>query len=64
MRGSKPTPIVLSDRQQSILNQILKRHSSSQQQVQRVKMILTMASGLNNQQTASRCLFNRSLALL
>lgn len=48
MRGPKPTPIELSERQQAILEQILRRHSSSQQQVKRVRIILTMASGKNN----------------
>jgi protein-tyrosine-phosphatase len=52
MRGPKPTPIKLSERQQSILEQIVRRHSSSQQQVKRARLILTMASGKNNQQTA------------
>lgn len=52
MRGPKPTPIELSERQRTILEQIVRRHSSSQQQVKRVTLILTMASGKNNQQTA------------
>lgn len=53
MRGPKPAPIKLSERQQAILKQILRRHSSSQQQVKRVRLMLTMASGKNNQQTAT-----------
>jgi putative transposase len=52
MRGPKQTPIELSERQRTILEQIVRRHSSSQQQVKRVTLILTMASGKNNQQTA------------
>lgn len=52
MRGPKPTPIVLSDRQRSVLEQIVRRHTSPQQQVRRAKLILSMAVGKNNQQTA------------
>lgn len=63
MRGPKPTPIILSERQLGIINQIVRRHSSSQQQVQRVKMILTMASGLNNQQTAREVGVHRETVL-
>lgn len=54
MRGPKPTPIELSDRQRGILEQILRRHSSSQQQVKRARVILTLAVGKNNQQTAQQ----------
>ena len=52
MRGPKPTPIELSERQRTILERIVRRQSSSQQQVKRAKLILTMALGQNNQQTA------------
>jgi len=50
MRGPK-VPILLSERQKEILEKIRRRHS--QQQVKRAQLILTMASGKNNQQTAS-----------
>lgn len=52
MRGPKPTPIELSDRQRSLLKQIVRRQTSPQQQVRRAELILSMDSGNNNQQTA------------
>lgn len=52
MRGPKPTPIDLSDRQRSLLKQIVRRQTSSQQQVRRAKLILSMDKGNNNQQVA------------
>ncbi len=52
MRGPKPTSIELSGRQKSILEQLARRHSSPQQQIGRVKLILSIAEGKNNQQTA------------
>lgn len=63
MRGPKPTPIELSERQRAILEQIRRRHSSCQQQVNRVRLILTMASGKNNQQTATECGMHRETVL-
>ena len=52
VRGPKPNPIELSERQISILEKILRRHTSTQQLVRRAKLILTMNAGKNNQQTA------------
>ncbi|WP_414588453.1 helix-turn-helix domain-containing protein [Scytonema sp. PCC 10023] len=52
MRGPKPTPIELSERQSELLERILRRHSSCQQLVKRVQLIQTMAAGNNNQQAA------------
>lgn len=52
MRGPKPTPIELGDQQRLVLEQIVRRQNSSQQQVRRAKLILSMAEGKNNQQTA------------
>ncbi len=52
MRKPKPTSIELSERQKSILEQMARRHSSPEQQIRRVKLILSMAEGKNNQQTA------------
>ena len=62
MRGPKPTPIELSDRQRSLLKQIVRRQTSPQQQVRRAKLILTMASGKNNQQTAQHLDVHRETA--
>lgn len=52
MRGPKPTPIQLIYRQRSILEQIVRRQTSPQQQVRRAQIILCMGEGKNNQQTA------------
>ncbi len=53
MRGPQPIPIYLSDRQQQILEKIAKRHQTPQQLGKRVRMILLMAQGKNNQQAAN-----------
>lgn len=52
MRGPKPTRIELSQQQQSLLEQIVRRQTSPQYQVRRAKIILCMGEGKNNQQTA------------
>lgn len=54
VRGPKPTPIELSDRQRSLLEQIVRRQTSPQQQVRRARLILSIDKGNNNQQTARR----------
>ena len=46
--------IELSDRQQRILQQLLRRQSSSQRLVRRVNIILAAADGSNNEQIAKR----------
>lgn len=63
MRGPKPTAIVLSERQRCILEQIVRRQTSPQQQVRRAKIILTMAEGKNNQQTAQNLKVHRETVL-
>ena len=50
MSGPQPIPINLSDRQQKILEKIVKRHQTPQQLGKRIKLILLMAEGKNNQQ--------------
>lgn len=52
MRGPKPTPIELSDRQRNLLVTIVRRQTSPQQQVRRASLILSIDEGNNNQQTA------------
>ncbi len=52
MPGPKPTPITLSERQQTLLEQIARRHKTPQQQAKRAQLILNMAQGHNNQQAA------------
>jgi putative transposase len=53
--GPQPTPIVLSDRQRSVLERLVRRQTNPQRLVRRAKFILEMASGTNNAQVA-RCL--------
>ena len=52
MPGPKPIPLNLSDRQQKILLKIVKRHQTPQQLGKRIRLILLMAQGKNNQQAA------------
>lgn len=52
MPNPKPQPLVLSDRQQSVLEKIARRQTSSQQLVRRVHIIRLIAQGKNNQQVA------------
>lgn len=52
VRGPKPTPIELSHQQRGLLEQIVRRQTSPQNQVRRAKIILCMGEGKNNQQTA------------
>lgn len=52
MRGPKPTPIELSDRQRNLLDKIVRRQTSPQQQMRRASLILSMDEGNNNQQAA------------
>jgi putative transposase len=50
--GPQPTVIELSDRQQRILKQLLRRQTSTQRLVRRVNIILAAADGNNNEQIA------------
>lgn len=52
MPGPKPIPLSLSDCQQKILEKIVKRHRTPQQLSKRIRLILLMAEGKNNQQAA------------
>jgi putative transposase len=54
MAGPQPTPIELSDRQQRILRQLLRRQTSTQRLIRRVNIILAVADGGNNEQVAQR----------
>ena len=48
MRGPKPTPITLSPMQRAVLQRLARRHTSSQQLVKRVRIILEANSGTGN----------------
>ena len=52
MRGPKPTPIVLTERQRAILERIVRRQTSPQHLVRRARLILTAATARNNDQVA------------
>src|SRR5215475_5964834 len=52
MRGPKPTPIVLTSRQQIVLEQITRRQTCPQYLLRRAQIILVAATTLNNDQVA------------
>ena len=52
MAGPQPTVITLSDRQRSALQSLLRRQTSTQRLVRRVKIIVAAAAGSNNEQIA------------
>ena len=50
MRGPKPTPLELNEREQRALEDLVRRHSTPQQIALRGRMILAAAQGKNNAQ--------------
>lgn len=62
MAGPQPTVIELSDRQQRVLRQLLRRQTSTQRLVRRVSIILAAADGSNNEQIAKRLGLHRESA--
>ena len=52
MRGPKPTPIVLTERQRATLERIARRQTNPQHLVRRVRLILAASTALNNDQVA------------
>lgn len=60
MPGPSPLPIQLSQRQQVILQQILRRHTSSQRLVRRVQIILKANRSENNEQISRQLQLNRN----
>jgi putative transposase len=52
VRGPKPTPIVLTERQRAILERIARRQTNSQHLVRRARLILAAATAVNNDQVA------------
>lgn len=52
MRGPKPPPIELSDAEREALEQLVRRHTTSQQIALRGRIVLAAASGANNSQIA------------
>ena len=54
MPRPEPQPITLTARQQRVLEGIVRRESSTPQQVRRAKVVLAAAAGANNEQVARR----------
>jgi transposase len=52
MRGPKPIPLTLSEKEQNDLEALVRRHNTSQQVALRGRMILAAAEGKNNSQIA------------
>jgi putative transposase len=52
MRGPKPAVLELTEKEKSALEELVRRHSTSQQIAQRGRMILAAAQGKNNAQIA------------
>jgi putative transposase len=60
MSGPSALAIELSQRQQAMLQQILRRHTSSQRLVRRVQIILKANRGENNEQIGRELQLNRN----
>ncbi len=52
MRGPQPPAVCLSDRLRAVLEHLARRQTSPQRLVRRVRMVLSAAAGLNNDQIA------------
>ena len=52
MRGPKPDPVTLSEAERNDLEELVRRHSTPQQQALRGRIILAAAQGNNNSQIA------------
>ena len=61
--GPQPLPIKLTERQRTTLEQITRRQTASQNLVRRANIILTVAEGMNNQQTAQRLALHRETVI-
>ncbi len=60
MSGPSPLTIELSQKQQAMLQQILRRHTSTQRLVRRVQIILKAHQGENNEQIGRQLQLNRN----
>jgi len=61
--GPQPLPIKLTERQKTTLEQITRRQTASQNLVRRANIILTVAEGMNNQQTGQRLALHRETVI-
>jgi len=64
MRGSKPTPIILSDEERQELEKLTKRHNTRQQIAIRARIVIAAADGKNNSQIARRFEVTRDMPIL
>jgi putative transposase len=54
MPGPSPQPITVTPRQRRVLERIVRRETSTQQQVRRARVVLAAAEGANNEQIGRR----------
>jgi putative transposase len=59
MPGPRPEPIILTDRQREMLEQMTRRTNSTQGLVRRARIVLAAAEGLNNEQISRNLGLNR-----
>ena len=59
MPGPKAPPIDLTEKQRSILEQVVGREKTSQQMVRRARIILLVDVGESNQEIATQLTLNR-----
>ena len=59
MPSPKATPIILSDRQQTLLKQIVRRSTNPHRLVRRAQLILAVASGISNTQISLQLQLDR-----
>jgi putative transposase len=64
MPGPRPQPIILTDRQREMLEQLTRRTNSTQGLVRRARIVLAAAEGLNNEQISRNLGLNRETVRL
>jgi putative transposase len=62
MRGPQPPAVILSDRLRAVLEQLVRRQTSAQRLIRRLRIVLAAADGRNNNQIARACGHNRDTA--
>lgn len=64
IRGRKPIPVTLTDKEQEELEKLTKRHNTRQQIALRARIILAAAEGENNSQIAKQYGITRDMSRL
>lgn len=64
MRGRKPTPVTLTDKEREELDKLTKRHNTRQQIALRARIVLAAAEGENNTQIARQYGITRDMPRL